>query len=198
MKPLLNVKRRFLKNFKPSDMKIEKVKTSQGVASWKTTYFTLLDHLYRTDRELIDRLTLQGGRYAVQDYVEALTDLFEKKYEEVEYYDADFIGTVMDFCHKYRDTDVNDLKVLMEVEGVREYMSKERAKELALTIAVVYDEDLFKGEPLVATFDRIFQIAEDYLEIFPPGFDWEKHREDEGGDDFDEEIINFFKKRRRW
>jgi len=58
-------------------------------------------------------------------------------------------------------------------------------KELALIVATMFAEGTHRGT-VFEHFDEAYELAKDFLKIYPLDFDWENHE-----DDFDEAIIKF-------
>jgi len=70
-------------------------------------------------------------------------------------------------------------------------MDEPTARELALTVAVIINEDILGGT-INQTFDKAWEIANKFIIKYPLDTDWEKVR-DETDLDFDETIIKFTK-----
>lgn len=73
---------------------------------------------------------------------------------------------------------------------------EETQREVALTVAVMYQEELFVGSVL-ASFDVAYQLALNFVKLYPSEYDWEEHTEREGRD-FYEEVIHYVKLSAPW
>ena len=62
-----------------------------------------------------------------------------------------------------------------------------KEKDLALITSIIISEDLLGGT-IFQTFDRAYELAEQFQKKYSYDFDWENQE-----DDFDEAIIKFVK-----
>jgi len=66
-----------------------------------------------------------------------------------------------------------------------EKMTNEESKELAMVTAVIVQEDILGGS-LFQTFDRAYEIAVEFMKLYPHDYDWSEL-------EYDETIIEFAK-----
>ena len=62
-------------------------------------------------------------------------------------------------------------------------MRKEDAKELALVSALILQEDILLGT-IFNTFDAVYEIAEEFIKVYPSDSTWEEL-------DYEETVIGF-------
>lgn len=78
---------------------------------------------------------------------------------------------------------------MKEIAVDHKSMSKEHLYEagfIAGVMGVLCDQEKYT---LLQTYERIHQLASQFAELYPVGYEWQNH-----GQDFDEEIIDYLKK----
>jgi len=71
-------------------------------------------------------------------------------------------------------------------------ITEEVSKEIALTVSVIIREDILNGT-VNQTFDKAYEIAKEFVIIYPINTDWEQVRELEDLE-WDEVVVKFTNK----